>query len=450
MSPAPGQPGKRRKSRGGAPDGRFRGRGGRIGAVRVLGPSSALIAILALAACRGEPTRATPVAEAAPAEVAAAPAAQPRAAPGPLAPLVGTCAAAASHPAGDDAWLDALLDEAGRRLEAGAWGDAFTCADMAADRAPRSIEAHHLRGAALAGAGRDEAAAVAYGLALALDPEDPETLRAVADFYINVTSLKSRDSTVLGLELARRGTARATARRRGQADLRGQLALLEAQACNDLGRSEEAVERAAVALRFDSELVDAIHEHGVALFNLGRAEEAIAEFTRVLEVQPDDAYAHNLMGLSLELLGRHDLAEVHLARARALAPDEFAPPVLIGAEEMHAEVARVLAALPPAQQARAAQVPIEIADMPDPADLAGGEHRFPPTILGLYRGLPLGEAAPPGEATPPRAILLYRRNLARVVRTRAELSQQIERTLLHELGHLDGLDEDDLRRRDLE
>jgi predicted Zn-dependent protease with MMP-like domain len=50
----------------------------------------------------------------------------------------------------------------------------------------------------------------------------------------------------------------------------------------------------------------------------------------------------------------------------------------------------------------------------------------------------------------PRAILLYRLNLARAVRSRDELSEQIRRTLLHEIGHLEGLDEDDLRRRGLD
>jgi len=36
------------------------------------------------------------------------------------------------------------------------------------------------------------------------------------------------------------------------------------------------------------------------------------------------------------------------------------------------------------------------------------------------------------------------------VRTRAELDRQIRRTLAHEIGHLRGLDEGQLRRRGLE
>ena len=43
-----------------------------------------------------------------------------------------------------------------------------------------------------------------------------------------------------------------------------------------------------------------------------------------------------------------------------------------------------------------------------------------------------------------------RKNLARAVKTRTELTEQIRDTLLHEIGHLEGLDEDDLRRRGME
>ena len=73
------------------------------------------------------------------------------------------------------------------------------------------------------------------------------------------------------------------------------------------------------------------------------------------------------------------------------------------------------------------------------------------TILGLYRG-PVGRG-PVGRGphhSEPTSIVLYRKNLARAVKTRAELCVQIRETLLHEIGHLEGLDEDDLRRRGMD
>jgi predicted Zn-dependent protease with MMP-like domain len=53
-------------------------------------------------------------------------------------------------------------------------------------------------------------------------------------------------------------------------------------------------------------------------------------------------------------------------------------------------------------------------------------------------------------AVPPRAIVLYRRNILRSLRTAAELDAAIERTLLHEVGHLRGEDDGSLRDRGLE
>ena len=107
----------------------------------------------------------------------------------------------------------------------------------------------------------------------------------------------------------------------------------------------------------------------------------------------------------------------------------------------------MIAQLPAERRQRVLSIKIEIADLPDPADLAAVQPPFPPTILGLYRG-PVGRAPAPGDEPP--SIVLYRKNLARAVKTRTELSEQIRDTLLHAIGHLAGLDEDDLRRRGME
>jgi Flp pilus assembly protein TadD/predicted Zn-dependent protease with MMP-like domain len=351
-------------------------------------------------------------------------------------------------PATDDERLAALLEAANRAIVEAQFAMAWNCADRAADLAPSSVEAHHLRGAALAGLGRDAEAQIAYALALALDPDDPETLRAAADFYVNGKAARGRDSLRLGLELAQRGSRRVLARRRLAPALAADLALLEGQALNDLGRSDEALGRIDVALKHAPGRGDALHERGVALFDLSRFPEARATFARAIAIQPDDAYSHQLMGLTLEQLGDPAGAELALARARALAPGELAPPVLIDAAEIRREVDAVIEALPPDRRARVHAIDIQVADLPDPADLAAVKPPFPPTILGLYRG-PVGRGHH-HVADERMAIVLYRKNLARAVKTRAELSQQIRDTLLHEIGHLEGLDEDDLRRRGMD
>ena len=356
------------------------------------------------------------------------------------------CAIKVPDNADDEYRVQALLDQANKEIERGQYAAAWTCADRASDLVPTSVEAHHLRGASLAALGRDNEAQMAYSLALALDPDDPETLRAVADFYINGKGDRTRDALRLGLELAQRGSRRALARRRRNAPLAADLAVLEAQALNDLGRSDEALERVDSALRITPGRGDALHERGVALFDLSRFPDAKSAFEKALGIQPGDAYTHQMLGLTLEALGEGN-ADVELKKAIELAPHELSPPVLITTADFQKEIDAVIASLPADRRAHVKAIKVEIADLPDPVDLKAVQPPFPPTILGLYRG-PVGRAPAPGDEAP--SIVLYRKNLARAVKTRTELSEQIRDTLLHEIGHLEGLDEDDLRRRGME
>ncbi|MEM9488072.1 MAG: metallopeptidase family protein [Myxococcota bacterium] len=348
---------------------------------------------------------------------------------------------------------DPLLDRAARGYAANEFAIAYSCADIVAEQVPGSVDAHHIRAAAASALGRYDAAQLAFARALALDPEDPQTLAAAAEFYINVLPNRHRETTLIGLEYARRGRSQTRVRSRAGKLERARLALLEAQAYNDLGAGDEALERIGEALNLTPNLLEAKHERGLALFNLCRFEAARDAFLRVLDSAPDDPYAHHHLGLIYERLGAEERAESHLQRAQELAPDEFWPPVLLSEQEFRAELDRAISELPAEYRAMVAQVTVQVIDVPEDADLMAVHPPFSPTILGLFRGLPLGvdmAQLADGEPVPARAIILYRKNLARTVRTRAELDEQIRRTLLHEIGHLSGLNEGDLRRRGLD
>jgi tetratricopeptide (TPR) repeat protein len=359
------------------------------------------------------------------------------------------CPITAREGRGSHLVFDRLLDESSARLEALDFAVATACANVAVDLEPSSIEAHHLRASGLAALGNFADAQVAYAMALALDPDDPETLSAAAHFFINILPPKSRESTLVGLEHARRGSLRAEARRRKDTHLRARLALLEAQALNDLARADEAIERVSDAIRLEPELVEARYERGVSLFNLCRFEEAGAAFKAVLGLAPDDPYAHYHLGLIYERDRRLADAKAHFQRAWSHPSGEFVPPPAISEKEFRAEVDAAIAELPEDTRSLLQGVSVDVVDLPDRADLVAVEPPFAPTILGLYRGLPRGIEDPSG-VTPARAVVLYRLNLARAVRTRDELDRQIRRTLLHEIGHVAGLDEDQLRRRGLD
>lgn len=384
----------------------------------------------------------------------AAPAAAPMVVPDNMRPVEAVAVAPcpiAVHSAED---ADAFLDVASERYEAGDFAAAYHCAEKAADLLPRSVYAHHIRAASAAALGHHELARLAFALALAMDPDDPETLAAAAELYISVLRPAHPEYTRIGLEYARRGRARAVVRRGIGKDLRAHLALLEAMAYNDLGQSDDAIERIEEVL----ELVpgspaseSARYERGLALFQKSELERARDDLAAVLASRPHDPYVHHYMGLVGEYLDGIDSA-AHLRRARELAPEEFPEPVLLSPAEFDSAVKAAIAALPEDSRQALAHVPLEIADLPDLADLKAASPPLAPTILGLFRGLPHGmeRNEAPAVPMPDRAIVLYRKNLARAVRTRAELDEQIRRTLLHELGHLRGLDENDLRRLGLD
>ncbi len=61
-------------------------------------------------------------------------------------------------------------------------------------------------------------------------------------------------------------------------------------------------------------------------------------------------------------------------------------------------------------------------------------------LMGLYEG---ATALAAGEGMPER-ITLYKRSHERVARTIEELIEEVRRTILHEVGHHFGMEEDDL------
>jgi Flp pilus assembly protein TadD/predicted Zn-dependent protease with MMP-like domain len=374
-------------------------------------------------------------------------------------------------------WVDSpvgmLLDRAGEDLDRSDADGALACAEEAARQAPRSVEAHHDRAVALIRLGRLDEARDSLSLALALSPSDPETLELAADFYVNHLA-PSAERAAIGLEFARRGL-RYVGRDRSRA---GHLSLLEGQALIDLGRASEALKPIAVALKQMPRDSSALYERGVALFELCRFEDSSRAFERVLEIDPGHAHALFHLGLIEERQGDEESAHKRFARASALDSKSFPAVPEISPADFAARVRRVAASLSTELRRDLAGILVDTAELPSVEDLTAEMPPLSPTILGLFRGLPLGrddvpEAPPPSARgprgrqarapggatasanpasydTPERAIVLYRRNILRSVQAASELDAAIERTLLHEIGHLRGEDDGSLRDRGLE
>ena len=103
--------------------------------------------------------------------------------------------------------------------------------------------------------------------------------------------------------------------------------------------------------------------------------------------------------------------------------------------------------LPPPVRRRARSVPISFEERPDEDLLADGVEA---DVLGLF----VGESFPDevaGTDPLPAQILLFLENIWTYARHDAPAyREEIRRTLLHELGHYLGLDEDQLTERDLD
>ncbi len=65
-------------------------------------------------------------------------------------------------------------------------------------------------------------------------------------------------------------------------------------------------------------------------------------------------------------------------------------------------------------------------------------------LLGLYEGVPLDQRGTTDGMVEPGRIIVYRGPLQRAAQSRDDLVQGIRVTVLHEIGHLFGIEEDRL------
>ncbi len=377
-------------------------------------------------------------------------------APAPVtdAPEVAPQEAAASPLEASPPAVDALpvchalggspLDAARRYYDEERYEEALSCAAQAAALDPDNAEAHAERGMALGALGRVPDAQLAFARALAINPDSPDALLGAAHLYA-VDLPSSREVDELGLLYSERGLSTPGM----PPEVVVEFALISAMAFNDLGQSEDALARTAIVLAREPHNSEAAYERALALFELCRFTEAKTAFTALLNDPIHRAHAHQHMGLLLEREGKWKLAQQHFDKARELSPADFPEPPLPPEAEFRKAVADAVAALPEDMRRDLTGIPVTTEELPAEDDLLAVAPPLSPTILGLFRGPPLGEPCG-GVETPCRAVVLYRRNLSRVVRTSEELRKQIQVTLLHEVGHLRGEDDGELAARGLE
>ena len=109
-------------------------------------------------------------------------------------------------------------------------------------------------------------------------------------------------------------------------------------------------------------------------------------------------------------------------------------------------VQRALEELPEEFEEFLEEVPVDVRQKPDAGHKAAVKLAPGALLLGLYRGRPRTQRSVEDSGAMPDVIYIFQDSIEQVCHSEEELVRQVRTTVLHEIGHHFGLDEDDLSR----
>ena len=113
-------------------------------------------------------------------------------------------------------------------------------------------------------------------------------------------------------------------------------------------------------------------------------------------------------------------------------------------EQFETAVEEALAEIPESILAYLENVVITVEDEPSVADLEALGMEPDEWLFGLYQGTPLPDREVSNFGGLPDRIVVYRVPLLEACETRRQLRREIRDTVIHEVGHYFGFDEDQL------
>lgn len=112
-------------------------------------------------------------------------------------------------------------------------------------------------------------------------------------------------------------------------------------------------------------------------------------------------------------------------------------------------VEQALGDLPPSVQRMLNNVAVVVEDEPAPTHMDDMASSDADELFGLYQGIPLSQRDAGYSLVTPDRITVFQGPLERAFRTREEMREQVRVTVLHELAHHLGFEEDQLDRMGL-
>lgn len=216
------------------------------------------------------------------------------------------------------------------------------------------------------------------------------------------------------------------------------------------GDIDYAVELYDRAVELEPEWSDAWSARANALLEQGQMEEAWEDVQKALELDTKNPEAAYVRAVLLEMEGRFRQADAAYRTAHRLDAEGCPLPFRVTRKVFDAAVEKAMKRLPEefGRRMKEAGVEIFVSDLPEVSWAV--ESGLSPLIMGSFDGYSITERkeSDPWTHVPPK-IHLYQKNIERQCLDQEELVEEIEITLLHEVGHYFGLEDDDLDRLEL-
>lgn len=170
---------------------------------------------------------------------------------------------------------------------------------------------------------------------------------------------------------------------------------------------------------------------------------------RALREDPINAQAWWVRSLIRERFGDIQGADRALQHASWLDPSAYPLPPQLTDEQIYGKVSDCLSRMPEAIRKYIANVAVTLEDVPSEKTLEQYDPPVTPTqILAFFSGPRLigGSDGSQSWCQLPASLVIFRRNFMRYAINHEALMEELELTLLHEIGHFLGMDSDTLRR----
>ncbi len=330
----------------------------------------------------------------------------------------------------EDFW--AVLEQGEDYYDDGDYEAALDQFNRAVALEPSNADAHNSRGNALMMLGRHNDALASFEKALSLDRGFVKAALNRAELLVDYLGRAPE-----GVEICDRLLKRPL-------DLfdAADAYFVKAKAALGLGDLGKALSMVKKALGLSPDRPEFLALSGGILFEQGNYRKALREFDKTLRLSPEDPDTHYRRGLVVEKLGGEADSRAAFAKAADLDPKHYPLPIEIPIRECEAIVEEVLDSLAPPIREFLQNVPVLIEDFASRRVVI--EDNVSPQILGLFVGSPHHEKTSIAQATVPDQILIFRKSLEKIGTTRRELVEEIRKTVLHEVGHYLGFNEEEL------